>query len=110
MTVGEHPDAIPLRPCQAGPVNVALDAAEIIATPRMVVQAKGSVPRWRSLGNLRTRHRHPVRPPDMVLRVVRPLRLSVPLQPVAAQRNFQAQADLSRQHLRPAVREAVLDL
>src|ERR1019366_4055649 len=44
--VGNDQDAGALRVGQAGAVNVALGAAEIVAAPRMVVLRIGAVP-WR---------------------------------------------------------------
>src|ERR1039458_1423282 len=75
--VGNDPNAGALRVGQAGAVDVALGAAEVVATPGMVILRIGAVSRGNSLRKSAVDHRHALWPADMVVGVIGPVGVAV---------------------------------
>src|ERR1035441_5089422 len=93
--VGDDLDAGAPRVGEAGAVDVALGAAEVIAAPRMVVLRIGAVSRGNSLRKSAVDHRHALGPADMVVGVIGPVGVAVPFQAAHVRRQFKAEPDLA---------------
>src|ERR1035441_9145215 len=95
---------------EAGPIDVAFGAAEIVAAPRMVVLGEGSLARGHSLRDVRVRNRSATGPPNGIIRIAGPFGFALPVQRVAGQGEFEGEPDLTGGEFSTGVVEAIGDL
>src|ERR1035441_6888096 len=95
---------------EAGPIDVAFGAAEIIAAPRMVVLGKGPLAWRHSLRDFGVGNRGATRPPNGIVRIAGPFGFALPVQRVTSQGELESQPDLTGGQLSTGVTEAIGDL
>src|ERR1039458_7679522 len=95
---------------EAGPIDVAFGAAEIIAAPCMVVLGKGPLAWRHSLRDFGVRNRSATRPPNGIVRIAGPFGFALPVQRVAGQGEFEGEPDLAGGQLPTGVMEPIGDL
>src|ERR1035438_7509022 len=94
---------------EAGPIDVAFGAAEIIAAPCMVVLGKGPLAWRHSLRDFGVRNRSATRPPNGIVRIAGPFGFALPVQRVAGQGEFEGEPDLTGGKLPTGMAEAIGD-
>src|ERR1039457_1786214 len=95
---------------EAGPIDVAFGAAEIIAAPRVVVLGKRSLARGHSLRDFGVGKGSATRPPNRIIRIAGPFGFALPVQRVAGQGEFEGEPDLTGGEFSTGVVEAIGDL